>query len=124
PFNEAVSEATAGIVSLVPEGLVLLASVTFAIAAGRMARRGALVQRLNAIESLAGVDVVCVDKTGTLTDGTLSLDEVVPLGGADPDAVRQTLGRFAASLGGRNPTADAIADALPETADAVDVEVP
>ena len=80
PVRQAVSTATAGLVTLVPEGLVLLASVAFAVGAARMARRGALVQRLSAVESLAGVDVVCVDKTGTLTDGTLALDEIVPLG--------------------------------------------
>ena len=55
-------------VTLVPEGLILLVSITFAAAAVRMARRGALVQQLNAIESLASVDTVCMDKTGTLTE--------------------------------------------------------
>ena len=64
PVREAVSTAVAGIVSLVPEGLVLLASLVFAVAAARVGRRGALVQRLPAVEALAGLDVVCLDKTG------------------------------------------------------------
>jgi cation-transporting ATPase E len=124
PVREAVSTATAGCVTLVPEGLVLLASVAFAVGAARMARRGALVQRLSAVESLAGVDVVCVDKTGTLTDGTLALDEIVPLGGYSEAEVRSRLGAFATSLVGRNPTADAIAEALGGVAQRVSVEVP
>jgi cation-transporting ATPase E len=124
PIREAISTATAGCVTLVPEGLVLLASVAFAVGAARMARRGALVQRLSAVESLAGVDVVCVDKTGTLTDGTLALHEIVALGGHSEAEVRAELGAFATSLAGRNPTADAIADALGGVQRAVDVEVP
>ena len=79
PVREAVSTSVAGIVSLVPEGLVLLASLVFAVAAARVGRRGALVQRLPAVEALAGLDVVCLDKTGTLTDGTLAVEEIVPL---------------------------------------------
>ena len=79
PTREAVSTAVAGIVSLVPEGLVLLASLVFAVAAARVGRRGALVQRLPAVEALAGLDVVCLDKTGTLTDGTLAVEEILPL---------------------------------------------
>ena len=78
PTREAVSTAVAGIVSLVPEGLVLLASLVFAVAAARVGRRGALVQRLPAVEALAGLDVVCLDKTGTLTDGTLAVEEILP----------------------------------------------
>ena len=124
PIREAVSTATAGCVTLVPEGLVLLASVAFAVGAARMARRGALVQRLSAVESLAGVDVVCVDKTGTLTDGTLALDEIVPLGGHSEAEVRHELGAFATSLAGRNPTADAIAKALGGVELGVQIEVP
>ena len=124
PARQAVSTATAGLVTLVPEGLVLLASVAFAVGAARMARRGALVQRLSAVESLAGVDVVCVDKTGTLTDGTLALDEIVPLGAYSQAEVRAELGAFATSLAGRNPTADAIAHALGGIEQRVRVEVP
>ncbi len=73
PLEEAVPTSVAAVVSLIPEGLILLASLTYAVAALRMARRGALVQQLNAVESLASVDVVCLDKTGTLTEGGLRL---------------------------------------------------
>ena len=69
---EAAQTATAGLITLIPEGLVLLMSVTFAVAAVRLARRDTLVQQMSATESLAAVDTICVDKTGTLTDGKLT----------------------------------------------------
>ena len=78
PANEAVTTAVAGVVTLVPEGLILLTSVTFAVAALRMARRGALAQQLNAIESLASAEVVCLDKTGTLTEAALEVSRAAP----------------------------------------------
>ena len=61
-----------------PEGLILLISLTAAVSAFKMARRGVLAQQLNAIESLASVDVICTDKTGTLTEPTLRVVELVP----------------------------------------------
>jgi cation-transporting ATPase E len=113
PFRDAAATATAGIVTLIPEGLVLLMSLTFAVAAVRLSRRGMLVQYMNAIESLANVDTVCLDKTGTLTDGTLEMREVVPLGEATRDDVREQLTAYAAGAGSRNSTLDAVAAALP-----------
>ena len=74
---EAAQTATAGLVTLIPEGLVLLMSVTFAVAAVRLANRDTLVQQMSASESLAAVDTICVDKTGTLTAGELRLTGVV-----------------------------------------------
>ncbi len=111
-FREAAQTATAGLISVVPEGLVLLASVTFAAGAVRIARAGALAQQLNAIESLASVDTVCLDKTGTLTDGSLELVEVVPAPGVPEGAARQLLARVAAAGSVRSSTSDAIATAL------------
>jgi cation-transporting ATPase E len=124
PTREAVSTAVAGIVSLVPEGLVLLASLVFAVAAARVGRRGALVQRLPAVEALAGLDVLCLDKTGTLTDGTLAVEEIVPLSAADGREVHALLGSFASSLGARNPTADALHEHLAGAPRTVRLEVP
>ena len=72
---------TAGIVNLVPEGLILLISLTAAVSAFKVAQRGVLAQQLNAVESLASVDVVCTDKTGTLTEPTLRVVGLVPAGG-------------------------------------------
>jgi cation-transporting P-type ATPase E len=124
PFREAAATATAGIVTLVPEGLVLLTSLTFAVAAVRLARRGMLVQALNAVEVLANVDTVCLDKTGTLTDGRLVLERVVPAPGRDSPEVEARLAAYAASAVTRTDTLDAIAAGLPGTAARADAEVP
>ena len=91
-FEEAVQEATAGLVTLIPEGLVLLMSVTLALAAVRLARQNTLVQQMAATEALAAVDTICVDKTGTLTDGSLRLIRVESVDPAGPDSAERALG--------------------------------
>lgn len=91
---EALRRMVAGLVPMVPEGLVLLTSVAFAVGVIRLGRRRCLVQELPAIEGLARVDVVCLDKTGTLTDAEMRVAEVrhlTPTGtGAGPDTVEGT----------------------------------
>jgi magnesium-transporting ATPase (P-type) len=124
PLEEAAQTATAGLVTLIPEGLVLLMSVTFAVAAKRLARRGTLVQQMSATESLASVDTICVDKTGTLTAGKLQLTGVEYADGIDPKTGAAALGRFAASAGNRNQTLETIAEEFPGKAGAVRGEVP
>ena len=121
---EAAQTATAGLVTLIPEGLVLLMSVTFAVAAVRLARRDTLVQQMSATESLAAVDTICVDKTGTLTDGELRLLSVEVADGVDPEAATAALARFAASAGERNRTLETIAERFPGRAARVSAEVP
>jgi len=106
-----VQSVTAGIVNLVPEGLILLISVTAAVSAFKMAQRGVLAQQLNAIESLASVDTVCTDKTGTLTEPTLRVVEVVPVRGEDETSLTRELSTYAASAPSRNSTLEAIANA-------------
>jgi cation-transporting ATPase E len=123
-LEEAAQTATAGLITLIPEGLVLLMSVTFAVAAMRLARRGTLVQQMSATESLASVDTICVDKTGTLTAGELRLVGVEYADGIDPKSGAAALGRFAASAGDRNKTLETIAQEFPGRAGAVRGEVP
>ena len=123
-FQQAAETATAGLISIVPEGLILLASITFALAAVKLGRMGALVQRLNAVESLAGVDTLCVDKTGTLTDGTLRLAHVVAASNTTDADVRLLLARLAASAEVRSGSSDAIAAAIPHPAEPVLAELP
>ena len=106
-----VQTLTAGIVNLVPEGLILLISLTAAVSAFKIAQRGVLAQQLNAIESLASVDVVCTDKTGTLTEPTLRVVGTVPAAGTDEAVLGRELARYAASSPSRNLTLQAIADA-------------
>jgi cation-transporting P-type ATPase E len=88
-LTHAIRGSVAGIVSMVPEGLVLLTSLAFAASVVRLGRRQVLVQELAAIEVLARVDVVCIDKTGTITEPVLEVVAVEPLDGVpvDPEAV-------------------------------------
>jgi P-type E1-E2 ATPase len=123
-LEEAAQTATAGLITLIPEGLVLLMSVTFAVAAMRLAKRNTLVQQMSATESLASVDTICVDKTGTLTAGELRLTGVEYADGVDPKSGAAALGRFAASAGDRNKTLETIAAELPGKAATVRGEVP
>ena len=116
-IREAITTAVAGIVTLVPEGLILLMSVTFAAAALQLSRRGALAQQLNAIESLASVDLICLDKTGTLTEPGLRVVSLQPADGVEEERLRHELARFAASSPSKNATLLALAgDAAPEEA--------
>src|SRR5262249_20004280 len=109
-LHDAVPTTVAAVVTLVPEGLILLMSVTYAVAAIRMARRGALAQQLNAIESLASVDAICLDKTGTLTDGGLQVEMLVPGPGVEEGELAHELGRYSASSPSRNATLLAVLD--------------
>lgn len=106
-----VQAIVAGLANLIPEGLILLLSITAAVSAYRFARRGVLAQQLNAIESLASVDTLCTDKTGTLTEPKLRVVTLVPAAGVGGESLRWELARYAASSPSRNATLDAIADA-------------
>jgi cation-transporting ATPase E len=106
-WREAVVSATAGVVGMVPEGLVLLTSVAFAVGVVRLARRQTLVQELPAIEVLARVDVMCFDKTGTLTEGALDCSGVTAIGG-DGTGVDESL----AALTHADPDPNATGQAL------------
>ena len=85
-WRSAVVSAVAGVVGMIPEGLVLLTSLNFALAAIRLARKNTLVQELESVETLARVDCLNLDKTGTVTDGGIVLNEVRMLDGSDADA--------------------------------------
>jgi P-type E1-E2 ATPase len=122
--SDAVATAVAAIVTLVPEGLILLTSLTYAVASRRMARRGALVQQLNAIESLASVDVVCLDKTGTLTEPQPRVLEAVAVPGKSSGKLDEALRRYAASAGSRTSTLEAISAAYPGERSTPAAEVP
>ncbi|MEU1373981.1 HAD-IC family P-type ATPase [Streptomyces triculaminicus] len=115
-WREAVRRMVAGIVPMVPEGLVLLTSVAFAIGVVRLGRRQCLVQELPAIEGLARVDVVCLDKTGTLTEGGMDVSELrlLPDAPADEPSVRRVLGALGESDPRPNASLQAIIDAYPD----------
>jgi len=103
--------AAAVIAGIVPNGLVLAILVAYSLGAVRIAQKGALVQQTNAIESLSNVDVLCTDKTGTLTANKISFHSVVPLQ-ADEPTLKQIAGDFAHSNPTSNKTNDALAAAL------------
>jgi cation-transporting ATPase E len=119
-----VVQTTAVLSGLVPYGLFFLIALAYTAGAVTSSRRGALVQRVNAVESVSNVDVLCTDKTGTLTTGRLSLDEVVPLAGQDTAAVGRALASMARSTGAPNLTSTALAAALPGEDCSVREEVP
>jgi cation-transporting ATPase E len=92
-----VVQSASSIVSMIPQGLVLITSISFAIAAVALTRRRVLLQELPAVEGLARVDVLCTDKTGTLTDGNVAFDAVHSLGGGSEfGSVDEALALFAA----------------------------
>jgi cation-transporting ATPase E len=119
-----VVQTTAVLSGLVPYGLFFLIALSYTVGAVTSSRRGALVQRVNAVESVSNVDVVCTDKTGTLTTGRLGLAEVAPAGGHETAAVERALGSMARSTAAPNPTSTALAAALPGEECSVREEVP
>ncbi|MGA4544829.1 HAD-IC family P-type ATPase [Uniformispora flossi] len=108
---EAIRRMVAGVVPMVPEGLVLLTSLAFAVGVIRLGRRQCLVQELPAIEGLARVDVVCLDKTGTLTEGGMNVTDVRALDAALP--VRDALGALGTTDPRPNASLQAVIDACP-----------
>ncbi|PIM74344.1 magnesium-transporting ATPase [Streptomyces sp. JV178] len=116
-FRNSVARTVGGIVPMVPEGLVLLTSVAFAIGVIRLGRKQCLVQELPAIEGLARVDTVCLDKTGTLTEGGMDVTGLRPLNGSDEAYVRKVLGALGESDPRPNASLKAIIDAYPDSED-------
>ncbi|MEU8616492.1 HAD-IC family P-type ATPase [Streptomyces sp. NPDC048623] len=116
-FKESVARTVGGIVPMIPEGLVLLTSVAFAIGVIRLGRKQCLVQELPAIEGLARVDVVCLDKTGTLTEGGMDVTGLRMLNGADEAYIRKVLGALGESDPRPNASLQAIVDAYPDSVD-------
>ncbi|MFN8490985.1 MAG: HAD-IC family P-type ATPase [Caldilineaceae bacterium] len=92
----------------VPYGLFLMIVVAYALGAAKVGREGALVQQTNAVESLSNINVLCTDKTGTLTANRLLFNEVYPLGNENAEAIKNALGDFARSASSRNQTSEAI----------------
>ena len=112
-WKEVVVRAAGGLVGLVPEGLVVLTTLAFLLAAVQLTRQQALVQELPAVEGLARVDVICLDKTGTLTRGDIVFEHLEPLRARGEDEIRTVLGALVHS-DDANATALAIARAVPD----------
>jgi cation-transporting P-type ATPase E len=123
PTNKEGLEDFAGMVaatitSMIPQGLVLMATLAFVLGAVRMSKRGAVVQRLNAVETMSAVNVLCLDKTGTLTTNRLKLERIDPLAYDVPEAeIRRRAQLFvSASVDQGNKSIAALKKALGEVA--------
>jgi len=116
------TRAAAVVVALVPQGLWFMITVAYSMAVVRTARSGVLIQRLNAVESISRVDVLCLDKTGTLTSNALAVESVKGLALSDQE-LKAKLGVFAASASFRNRTSSTLHEAFPAEARAVTQEV-
>lgn len=115
-WQEAVRGAVAGVVGMVPEGLVLLASVTFFAAALTLGNRRVLVRELPAVEGLARVDLLCLDKTGTLTEGRIVFAGIEDLGSDVPAATSTEALAAMAACEEANATMAALREPFPNSA--------
>ncbi|MBN1680370.1 MAG: HAD-IC family P-type ATPase [Anaerolineae bacterium] len=111
PFMRGVQMATV-VAGLVPNGLFFMVIVAYALGTVRIADRGALIQQANSVESLSNVDVLCMDKTGTLTANLINYHDVYPVG-IDQDEFKELLGVVAHNTAVTNRTSGAIIEALP-----------
>ena len=106
--NEAIVGTVAGIIGMIPEGLVLLTSISFILGVGRLAKKRALVQEMEAIEALARVNVLCLDKTGTITTGELEVTEVLVIGDAKKEEVSAVMNELTFAFDDTNNTQEAL----------------
>ena len=112
PWEEAVRGTVAAAVAMVPDGLVLLTSVSMIVGVLALARRRALARELASVELLARVDILCLDKTGTITTGHIGFHELEPVGDLDGSAVETVLAALAAADPAPNATLRAVGDAM------------
>lgn len=104
PFDQAVVSTVAALIGMIPEGLVLLTSVVLAVSVIRLSRYNALVQDLYSIETLARVDTLCLDKTGTITEGTMQVDGIEPLCPITRTETEDAISAVTHALNDSNPT--------------------
>lgn len=107
---DTVTHVTAALVGMIPEGLILLTSTVLAVAVIRLSKQKVLVQELYCIETLARVDVLCLDKTGTITEGCMEVHKAFPVNGTTDQQLTQALRSLVSSLEDENPTYNAVKD--------------
>lgn len=111
-LQQVVVSTVASMTSIIPEGLMLLTSTVLAVAVIRLSQQKVLVQELYCIETLARVDVLCLDKTGTITEGCMELADIVPYNGMEKENVEDVLAALVNSLDDTNATFMALKDSL------------
>ena len=109
-FRESAEDTVSALVGMIPEGLYLLTSVAMAASALKLSRQKVLVQDMNCIETLARVDVLCVDKTGTITEARMEVDNVIPLTEDPPERLEQVLSAIYSGAEPENDTGRAMAE--------------
>ena len=107
-FKQAIVSTVAALIGMIPEGLVLLTSTVLAVSVTRLAKKKVLVQELYCIETLARVDVLCLDKTGTITEGKMSVDKIIPLNNHTEKEVQEILSILGTYSEDKNSTIEAI----------------
>jgi len=107
-WQDSILKTVAAVVGMIPEGLVVLTSIALAVSVIRLAQKKVLVQDLFSIESLARVDTICLDKTGTLTQGTMKVTTVRPLLDADLKHVKDVMGSYLNQMEKPNATSKAM----------------
>lgn len=112
-LRDAVTGTVASMLGMIPEGLILLTSVSLAAGVVALGRRNALVNELFGIETLARTDVVCMDKTGTLTSGEMVLDRTLALNGVLPEEIAAYMAALLRASADETPTVRALAEAFP-----------
>ena len=117
PFRSSITSMVAAVIGMIPEGLYLLASVAMAVSAMRLAKQKVLLHDMKSIETLARVNVLCVDKTGTITETNMSVKDVVPTSNYKKDEMPELpkmLGDFAKAMSSDNITMEALKEYFKE----------
>lgn len=122
-LQDSVTKTVASVLGMIPEGLMLLTSVALAAGVVTLGRKDTLVNELYGIETLARTDVICMDKTGTLTGGSMALEEILPADGVTEEQVRQRLCALLSALPSDSPTNAALAAAVGNNSDLGALEV-
>ena len=107
-WQDAAVSVVAALIGMIPEGLILLTSTVLSVSIVRLSQKNILVKDLYSIESLARVDVICLDKTGTLTDGKLTVNEIIPLSDKDEAQIKAILAMLCGAAKTKNATLEAI----------------
>jgi len=114
-FSDSLVSTVAGVIGMIPEGLVLLTSISFILGVGRLAKKRALVQEMEAIEALARVNVLCLDKTGTITTGELEVVETAAVGEESAERIEQVMNEIAFAFDDVNNTQKALMKRFKQT---------
>lgn len=125
-FRNSVTSMVAAVIGMIPEGLYLLASVALAVSAMRLASKKVLLHDMKSIETLARVDVLCVDKTGTITESSMSVKKLIPTTHYDKDTMPELtllLGDFVKAMSNDNSTMEALKKHFTQSTQAVPVKV-